>query len=107
MNKEELFYVIRSKASNGVTIEQLAHEYNLDEFVVELIVENMIEPDNDNIVMDYDGRYHKCGTCGSPVDGDGVPDNCMGDCQLDDASYYDKGPLETEDCHPLELDFNE
>ena len=101
MDIKEKYRVISNRFyQTDITIEELAKEYNIEEYTVSLIVTNQLERLDEYIDAVYDLRVNKCGTCGSPVDSDGKPDNCTGECEWgisDSYILYDREEGDPED----------
>lgn len=106
MNNNELYSVIRIKYdNNSATLEELAEQFDMTEDFIFEIVNGFVEYNEDFDEAIYDSRKGKCGTCGTPVDGDGIPDNCTGDCGRDLMGYFSNDYPE-HDGEPDELKFD-
>jgi len=110
LSNKDKYRVIKARHFNGCSIESLAKEFELEEETVELIVDSRtlldIEDESADTPPLYEPLGSTCTTCGSPVNGDGVPLNCSGDCQQEDSYYYDSGYPE-RDGMPEDLNFND
>lgn len=96
-------FLIQQKLQQGCSVEQLSIEFQIDEETIILLQEDgTLDTEQ---VSCYDTRENQCGKCGSSLNPDGIPTNCLGDCEADDATYFSDDYPET-DSTPLELDFN-
>ena len=104
MEISEKYRVIRNRFyQTDISVEDLAEEYNLAEYTVQMIVTNQLEQLDEYADAVYDARVNKCGTCGSAVDEDGTPENCMGECEWGVSDSYIT--YEREDGDPEDLEF--
>lgn len=107
LSKVDLYKVIRARHFNGCSVELLAKEFNLEEETITLLVDKQLLLDIDD-PLEYEDTPIEgsvCVSCGSRVDGDGVPVNCTGACEHTDADYFSSDYPEDQGM-PEELDFN-
>ena len=104
MEVTEKYRVIRNRFyQTDISIEELAEEYTIPEYTISLIVTNQLERLDEYADAVYDNRLNKCGTCGSAVNEDGTPENCMGECEWGESLSYIT--YDREEGDPEELEF--